>query len=246
MGQYSEDSHTSSGGETPGATQSVDPGIADFVARLRNPHDTVVREQGRFPVHRPAYLPTSEPQGLRVAAVGEGTAENLREANWPVHLVPSQAGAEGLARALLAHDRRPRRVLFPASADALPTLSQELRAAGVTVDQIEAYRMVDAVAPTSVEATSWRHALQNRAVDAFTFASPSAVDRLRTALGDEPFAAIDGLVIAAIGPTTAAALRRNRISVSAIAEPSSLEGLAAATIDALARTNSPASRKATL
>ncbi|TAK97994.1 MAG: uroporphyrinogen-III synthase [Rhodospirillaceae bacterium] len=185
---------------------------------------------------------TTPPSHARVAAVGTATAGRLRRAEWPVDLVPAQAGAEHLATALLAQRHSAQRVLFPASADALPTLSRQLRQAGLEVDQVEAYRLTDVTGPVE----TWRGLLAKGAVDAVTFASPSAVDRLHDALKNESFTKINGLVVAAIGATTAEALERNGLTVTTVARPSSLDALAAVTVAALAARNStpPASRKA--
>jgi uroporphyrinogen-III synthase len=174
--------------------------------------------------------------GPRVAAVGEATADALRRADWPVDLIPAEADAAHLASTLLDLGTRPERVLFPASAIAQPTLVNALRACGVTVDQVEAYDLVD----TPVPADTWRTALANGDVDAVTFASPSAVVRLRKILGDAMFAKLADLVITAIGDTTAAAVRDNALAVTAVARPSSLENLAAVTLAALAARSSSA------
>jgi uroporphyrinogen-III synthase len=167
--------------------------------------------------------------GPRVAAVGEATADALRRADWPVDLIPAEADAAHLASTLLDLGTRPERVLFPASAIARPTLVNALRACGVTVDQVDAYDLADIPAPVD----TWRAALMNKDVDAVTFASPSAVARLRKILGDDAFGRLADLVITAIGDTTAAAARDNALAVTAVARPSSLENLAAVTLAAL-------------
>jgi uroporphyrinogen-III synthase len=181
-------------------------------------------------------LRAAPPAHARVAAVGHATAAQLRRAHWPVDLIPAQAGAEHLAAALLAQDHKARRVLFPASTIALPTLARTLRQADIAVDQIEAYRVVKVAGA----AETWRSDLYKGAVDAVTFASPSAVSGLRAALHDTAFAKLDGLVVAAIGATTADALRRNGLTVTTVAKRSTLEDLAAVTLAALAtRTSAP-------
>jgi uroporphyrinogen-III synthase len=173
---------------------------------------------------------TDAPARTRVAAVGNATAGALRHGGWPVDLVPAKSDAQHLAAALLAQHTGARRVLFPASAEALPTLSRQLRQAGSQVDQVEAYRLATIDGP----AQTWRAALQDGAVDAITFASPSAVTRLRAALGDDHFDKLKTLVIAAIGETTATALRDNGIESPAVAPSGSLAALASTTIAALA------------
>jgi len=181
-------------------------------------------------------------RGPRVAAVGESTADALRRANWPVDLIPEEADAAHLAATLLELGTRPRRVLFPASAIAQPTLVEALRVCGVEVDQVEAYDMSEIAAP----ADEWRSALGNNEIDAITFASPSAVTRLRKILGDDDFAKLAELVISAIGETTATIVRKNALTVTVTAQPSSLENLAAVTLATLAARASSAMKGPTV
>ena len=135
----------------------------------------------------------------RVAAVGQGTAAALREEGCHVDVV-SEEGAEALVATMAAstplHDAR---VLFPASDRARPEGPRALEAAGAHVTKVVAYRIL---VPVGV-----REELRALAVDptihALTFTSPSAADALGPALRPEDLRCR----IAAIGRTTAAALR---------------------------------------
>ncbi|WIB77628.1 uroporphyrinogen-III synthase [Curtobacterium sp. MCPF17_002] len=82
---------------------------------------------------------TRLPSDLRVAAVGEPTALAAHEAGWVVDLVPADASAAALAAALPDTDGT---VLFPRSDLAAPTLVGALRARGIDVDDVVAYRTV--------------------------------------------------------------------------------------------------------
>jgi uroporphyrinogen-III synthase len=79
------------------------------------------------------------PAGVRVAAVGEATARAARAAGWTVDLVPDDHSAAGLVRALPADARL---VLHPRSDLAAPTLVDGLRARGIDVSEVVAYRTV--------------------------------------------------------------------------------------------------------
>lgn len=79
------------------------------------------------------------PSDLRVAAVGEPTARAARHAGWVVDLVPTEASAAALAGALPETDGT---VLFPRSDIAAHTLVDVLRARGIDVDDVVAYRTV--------------------------------------------------------------------------------------------------------
>ncbi|MCA5924778.1 uroporphyrinogen-III synthase, partial [Curtobacterium oceanosedimentum] len=79
------------------------------------------------------------PAGTRVAAVGEPTARAARAAGWAVDLVPTETSAAGLVAVFPDTDGT---VLFPRSEIAAPTLVDGLRARGIDVDDVVAYRTV--------------------------------------------------------------------------------------------------------
>ncbi|WFR68638.1 uroporphyrinogen-III synthase [Curtobacterium flaccumfaciens] len=79
------------------------------------------------------------PSDVRVACVGEATARAARDAGWRVDVVPADASAAGLVGALPADADR---VLYPRSEIAASTLVDGLRARGIDVDDVVAYRTV--------------------------------------------------------------------------------------------------------
>jgi uroporphyrinogen-III synthase len=179
-------------------------------------------------------IPTP-PENLRVAAVGQATAQVLRQRGWPVHLSPSEANAAALVSAFsrllsgagggIAEPLAGLKILFPASSRALPTISAGLTQLGARVLQVEAYR-TEAASLDVAECRSW---ISRDAIGAVTFASPSAVIELERALGKEDFDRLLGAAKAvAIGPTTARELaERGREPV--LAESATLRGLATTT-----------------
>lgn len=163
------------------------------------------------------------PSGARVAAVGPATAAALRERGWPVDLSCEEGGAEGLLRAFASVDLRGRRMLHPASSRALPALGEGLIRLGAEVVRLEAYRTVPG---STLDVEACRAAITREGVGAVTFASPSAVIELESALGDTHFRRLlDTTPAAAIGPTTARALSDRGCS-PIVAEPHTLRGLA--------------------
>ncbi len=163
------------------------------------------------------------PSGARVAAVGPATAAALRERGWPVELSSEEGGAEGLLRAFARVDLRGRRILHPASSRALPILGEGLTRMGAEVVRLEAYRSVPG---STLDVEACRATIAREGVGAVTFASPSAVIELESALGDTLFRRLlDTTPAVAIGPTTARALSdRGRSPI--VAEPHTLRGLA--------------------
>ena len=165
------------------------------------------------------------PSKVRVAVVGESTAEALRLEGWPVHLTPREFGADGLVAEFSARELvRNKRVLYPAGSIALSTLPEGLDQLGAQVDRVVAYRTVRA----SLDGSE----IDSGSLDAVTFTSPSAVLGLHQAIGGPAFGRVFRRIPAiAIGPTTAEALLQLGVSAAAVADPSTLEGVVEAVVD---------------
>ena len=165
------------------------------------------------------------PAGLHVAAVGQATAQVLRQRGWRVDLVPDDPNAGALVAAFAPVVKPDVRVLFPASSRALPTIAKGLAQLGAQVTQVEAYR----TGASSLDLSECRDWIARSEIGAVTFASPSAVIELERSLGKEDFDRLLTTAVAvAIGPTTARALAdRGRPPV--LAESATLQGLAQTT-----------------
>ena len=173
-------------------------------------------------------LPTP-PAAVRIAAVGQATAQVLRQRGWPVHLTPEEPSAAGLiaefARQWGAKDAGVK-VLYPASSRALPTIAAGLRQLGASVTQVEAYR-TEAASLDIDECRAW---IARGGIGAVTFASPSAVSELAQALGAADFRRLLAQAAAvAIGRTTAAELNAHGQD-AVVAESATLHGLAVTTL----------------
>jgi uroporphyrinogen-III synthase len=159
-------------------------------------------------------------QGFRVACVGPKTAQAARDLlGLRVDLVPHEHHARALANALPVGlgDR----VLMPASMIARPELGQCLTAKGAAVDQVAAYRT------TSSAARLDARALVERAVDAVTFASPSAVCAFagqfkRQEIG---LCELGRATIVCIGPRTHESALNHGFPEAVMAHPHTLIGL---------------------
>jgi uroporphyrinogen III methyltransferase/synthase len=170
------------------------------------------------------------PAGVRIAAVGQATAQVLRQRGWSVDLLPSESNAAALVDAFASEgglDIATRtRILYPASSRALPTIAAGLKQLGAEVIQVEAYRTETSNALDVEDCRSW---IARGSIGAVTFASPSAVDELEHALGKDDFdRLLSAAAVVAIGPTTARALT-GRGHTPALAESATLQGLAQTT-----------------
>jgi uroporphyrinogen-III synthase/uroporphyrinogen III methyltransferase/synthase len=173
-------------------------------------------------------LPRAVLAEARLACVGPATAARLEALVRAPDLLPGEATGAALAASLARHVRG-RTVLVPRAAEGRPELGDGLKAAGAEVVAPVAYRTVEA-APGSLAALG--ALLAQGRVHAVTFASPSAVRGVVAGLGTEA-GRLSGVLLAAIGPTTAEALRAAGLAVGAMPERHTAPDLAEAVAAAL-------------
>jgi uroporphyrinogen-III synthase/uroporphyrinogen III methyltransferase/synthase len=170
-----------------------------------------------------------QPVGMKVAAVGEGTASAARRAGLCVTFVPVSYVAESLVEELLKGVGG-QRILLARAAVARDVIPDALRKAGAEVDVVDAYQNVlPEAAPELL-----RRALAE-GIDAATFTSSSSVTHLAEAARRAgvvwPFAGVSAV---SIGPITSKTLRDLGWEPAAEANPFDISGLIAAVLQALA------------
>jgi uroporphyrinogen III methyltransferase/synthase len=158
----------------------------------------------------------------KLAAVGDATAEALDAHGLLADFVPSQADAEHLAAELPRVDGA--RVLIPSGSLSDQRLGDGLRARGAHVERVQVYETLPATLDDGT-VDALLHA------DAITFASASSATFLASALGERVLPGTTKLC--AIGPRAAEAARNAFGRVDAVAGAPSIEGLAAAVVEAL-------------
>jgi uroporphyrinogen-III synthase len=156
-----------------------------------------------------------------IAAVGPATAQTLGEKGLRVDYVAKTGTGESLAGEL-----RPslagRRVLVPRSDRGDERVPAALREAGADVTEVIAYRTTAPPLDTGALAR-----IRRADVDIIVFASPSAFDNLRDAVGASELMRLSTRIhFAAIGPTTARAIRESGARVEIEADEPSAAGLA--------------------
>ncbi len=165
--------------------------------------------------------------GLKVAAVGEKTAEALRSWGIEPDLVPSgEQSAVGLLEDWPPYDSvldPINRVFLPRADIATETLAAGLVDMGWEVDDVTAYRTVRAAPPPA----DTRDSIKTGKFDAVAFTSSSTVRNL-VGIAGKPHATT---VVACIGPATAKTAEEHGLRVDVLAPEPSVEALA----DALAQ-----------
>lgn len=163
----------------------------------------------------------------RVAAVGSATARVLAEVGMRVDYLAQTQTGESLA-AELRDSVRGRQVLLPRSNRVDDRLPSAMRAAGATVHEVTAYRTLR---PETLD-PEIQASLRRAEIAAIVFASPSAFHNLTAFVPSAELAALSTRVqFAAIGSTTARALREAGARVAIESNDSSSAGLA----DAIAK-----------
>jgi uroporphyrinogen III methyltransferase/synthase len=165
--------------------------------------------------------------GVRVAAIGPGTAEALAEHGIVADVLPERAVAEGLVEALANVTPPARRALVARAREGREVLPEALRAAGAEVDVLALYETVADAPPAHI----LREALT---ADYVTFTSASTARFfLRAACKAE---LSPDTRIVSIGPITSGALREHGLEPHVEASPHDIDGLVQALLtDAASR-----------
>lgn len=159
----------------------------------------------------------------KVATVGEATRTVCESAGMTIDLVPED---KQNARGIVADfPEGSGRVLLPLGNLASPVLERGLQRKGWTVDVVEAYRTVDGDGPDP----DVRQMLADSEFDAVLLTSGSVAERLATTC---PEMAADTTIIA-IGDMTAASARAAGMTVAAVAQAPSYDGIVAGLLEAL-------------
>ena len=178
----------------------------------------------------PAGLDARALGGVRVAAIGPGTAAAGAEHGITIDLVPDRFVAEALLDAFPDPTRAGARVLLARAEQARDVLPEGLGARGYAVDVLPVYRTV-ATAPDPAVLERVRAGR----FDAVTFTSSSTVRNFTDQAGPlpEPVPAV-----VSIGPVTSAAARDLGLTVAAEATEHTIDGL----VDAVCALLAPSSR----
>lgn len=167
---------------------------------------------------------TRIPDGTRVVAVGETTADALALAGFRVDFIPeADNSARGLVREWPQSDIRGR-VLVLQSEVAEPILVAGLQRLGFAAEFVTAYRTVGVPVADHVAAD-----VASGRIGAILVTSGSVARQVAAQLAPLP----DDTVLVCIGPRTAFDARAAGLPVHAIAEERSEDGLVAALVDYL-------------
>lgn len=170
--------------------------------------------------------PGATPPGLRLCTIGLKTAAQVRQYGWSVDVVPTEYRAEAVVEALSTVPLAGKRVLMPRAAVARDVVPRALTAQGAYVEVVEAYRTGITAAQLAPEV---RQLFVEKAIAAVTFTSASTVENFATLVGETPLERfLDGVVVACIGPITAAAAQSHGLNPAIVAQEYTIPALAQA------------------
>ncbi len=164
--------------------------------------------------------------GVRIAAVGPGTAAALRERRLAVNVMPKQSTGAEVAKAMAADGAVENlRVCLLRAETANPDLPQLLEEKGAIVDDIAVYRTV----AESTDRTSDSDSLVEKGADWITFTSGSTVEHFHARF-DLPrlMQQFPDLKLASIGPETTKAIAALRLEPAIQAKEQTIDGFVAA------------------
>lgn len=171
-----------------------------------------------------------QPASLKVAAIGEATAEEARAAGFRITFVPVTNVAESFVEGLQSEAAR-RRILLVRAAVARDVIPDALREAGAEVQVVDAYRNVmPEAAPEQLRLSL------AMGIDAVAFTSSSSVTHLAEAAHEAgmawPFA---GVAAVSIGPITSGTLRELGWEPAVEANPFNVSGMISAVVKTFKR-----------
>lgn len=172
-----------------------------------------------FKIFYRIYKDAREIGGVKIAAIGPGTAEKIKQYHLSVDLLPKKSVAESLAEAFEKMDASIENLtmLWVRAEGARPVLSERLSAAGVILDEGIAYRTV---ADTD-DITGALERFKHEGADIITFTSSSSVEGFLKLKLDLP----ERLKIVSIGPATSRTLKAAGLDVDVEAKEHNLDGL---------------------
>jgi uroporphyrinogen-III synthase/AcrR family transcriptional regulator len=159
----------------------------------------------------------------KVVAIGNKTSLICSRLEIPVNIVPSLFSTDGVIDVLSKFDMKDRVVFIPRSAIGREELPRGLKDLGAIIKSVPAYNVS---LPTKEHLEDKLEMLNNIKPDLFIFTSPSTFENFLLILNiinpSEYFRSYD---VAAIGPTTRAAIENRRVKVNIMPDEYTIDGL---------------------
>ena len=164
----------------------------------------------------------------RIAAIGPGTANRVKDFHLAVDLQPQEAVAERLVEAFQQYESVENlKFLLVRAANARDVLPKRLTQMGAIVDEAIAYRTV----PETDDVTGAKKRFTDEGTDLITFTSSSTVENFLAMKLPWP----QGIKTASIGPITSATMQQAGLKVDVEATQHDIDGLVDAILQLFGR-----------
>jgi uroporphyrinogen-III synthase/AcrR family transcriptional regulator len=166
---------------------------------------------------------------LKVTAIGNKTSAACNRFNIPVHIIPKKFSSEGVVEELSTFNLKDKIVFIPRSEIGREDLPEGLEKLGAVIKAAPVYNVS---IPTEDKIANHLKILKNSTPDLFIFTSPSTFENFLKILKiNNPVKYFKNYDIAAIGPTTRAAIENHYVNVNIMPKEYTLNGLAKAIVE---------------
>ncbi|MGA7719869.1 MAG: uroporphyrinogen-III synthase [Ignavibacteriaceae bacterium] len=168
-------------------------------------------------------------ENTKIVAVGNKTALVCEKNHIPLNIIPQKFSSSGVIEELINYDLKNKLVFIPRSAIGKEELPAGLAALGAEIKTAPVYNIS---LPSEEKIKSNIEILNKKTPDLFIFTSPSTFENFLLILKiNDPVHYFKGFDIAAIGPTTKAAIENKKVHVNIMPGEYTIDGLARAIIE---------------
>ena len=167
--------------------------------------------------------------GLKVTAIGNKTSAICSRFNIPVQIIPRRFSSEGVVDELSNYNLKGKIVFIPRSEIGREDLPEGLEKLGAVIKVAPVYNVS---IPPEEKIGKYLEILKNSKPDLFIFTSPSTFENFLEILKiKNPVKYFKNYDIAAIGPTTRAAIENHYVNVNIMPKEYTLNGLTKAIVE---------------
>ena len=168
-------------------------------------------------------------ENTKIVAVGNKTALVCEKNHIPLNIIPQKFSSSGVIEELINYDLKNKLVFIPRSAIGKEELPAGLAALGAEIKTAPVYNIS---LPSEEKIKSNIEILNKKTPDLFIFTSPSTFENFLLILKiNDPVHYFKGFDIAAIGPTTKAAIENKKVHVNIMPGEYTIDGLVRAIIE---------------
>lgn len=168
-------------------------------------------------------------KGLKICAIGEKTALEIKKYGIKVNLVPEEFNAEGLIEAFTSeyrvqsteHRLKGIRFLLPRAEVAREIFPEKIRELGGEIDVVTVYRTIR----PEVRGKRLKRFLKEGKITIATFTSAATFNNFCTIIGSDFKELLSDVAIAVIGPVTAKAVEKIGLKVNIVPHEATIEAM---------------------